>query len=118
LKYRVCVADVFSAAHSIRSHSGVGRYIHGHDFRVRVCARTEVLGVGNIAVDLKTLEEALRDVTGRLDHKYLNEELGVEDLSAEYLAEHILSEVRRRFRNVFLVEVCSNEGRYCVEVSE
>ncbi len=118
MRYRVCVADVFSAAHSIRSHDGVGRYIHGHDFRVRACARTDVLGAGNIAVDLKALEEALKDITGRLDHKYLNEVFGVEDLSAEYIAEYVLSELRKTVRSVFLVEVCSNEGRYCVEVSE
>lgn len=118
MRYRICVADVFSAAHSIRSHGGVGKYVHGHDFRVRACARADVLGAGNIAVDLKTLEEALKGIIGRLDHRYLNEVLGVEDLSTEYLAEYILSELRKNVRSVFLVEICSNEGRYCVEVSE
>lgn len=118
MKYRVCVTEVFSAAHSIRSHRGVGRYIHGHDFRTRVCATTEALGKGNIAVDLKTLESAVKKVTESLDHKYLNEELGIEDLSAEYIAQYILGELKKLIAEVDCVEVCSNEGRYCVEVSE
>lgn len=107
---------MFSAAHSIRSHGGVGRYLHGHDFRVRVCASGAGLGTGNIAVDLKLLEELLKEVTGRLDHRYLNEVLGVEDLSTEYLATYILSELSARLPEVYLVEVCTTEGRYCVEV--
>ena len=118
MRYRVCVSEVLSAAHSIRSHGGVGRYLHGHDFRVRACATTEALGGGNIAVDLKVLEEALRDLLEPLDHRYLNEVLGVEDLSTEYLAGYVLRRLRERVSEVSSVEVCSGEGRYCVEVSE
>jgi len=114
--YKVCVSDVFSAAHSIRSHGGVGRYLHGHDFRVRVCASSAGLGAGNIAVDLKLLEELLREVIEKLDHRYLNEVLGVEDLSTEYIATYILSKLSSKLPEVYLVELCSTEGRYCVEV--
>jgi 6-pyruvoyltetrahydropterin/6-carboxytetrahydropterin synthase len=109
---------VFSAAHSIRTHGGVGRYLHGHDFRVRVCASRSELGAGNIAVDLKLLEGVLREVTGRLDHRYLNEVLGVDDLSTELLATYVLRELSARVPDVYLVEVCTTEGRYCVEVEK
>ncbi|MEM0066416.1 MAG: 6-carboxytetrahydropterin synthase [Sulfolobales archaeon] len=118
MRYRVCVADVFSAAHTIKSHKGVGRLIHGHDFRARVCAISESLSEGNIAVDLKVLESVVKEITESLDHKYLNEELGVEDLSAEYIAHYILREAKKLVPQVHSVELCSNEGRYCVEVSE
>lgn len=118
MKYKVCVTEVFSAAHSIRSHRGVGRYVHGHDFRTRVCAVSESLGEGNIAFDLKVLESAVKSVVESLDHKYLNEELGVEDLSAEYIAQYVLRELKKLVPEVVSVEICSNEGRYCVEVTE
>lgn len=117
MRYKVCVTEVFSAAHSIGSHSGVGKYLHGHDFRTKVCATTTMLGVGNIAVDLKVLEAALRNLLDTLDHKYLNELLGVEDLSTEYLAGYVLSKLRENIPEVSSVEICSSEGRYCVEVS-
>jgi len=118
VKYRVCVTEVFSAAHTIKSHKGVGRLVHGHDFKTRVCAISESLGEGNIAVDLKMLESVVKKITENLDHKYLNEELGVEDLSAEYIAHYILLETKKHIAQVYSVELCSNEGRYCVEVSE
>ncbi len=116
MRYRVCVAEVFSAAHSIGSHGGVGRHLHGHDFRARVCATAETLGGGNVAVDLEVLESALRRVLEGLDHRYLNEVLGVEDLSMEYLARYLLERLRERVAEVDAVEVCAGEGKYCVEV--
>jgi 6-pyruvoyl-tetrahydropterin synthase len=69
-------------------------------------------------VDLKLLEELLREVTGRLDHRYLNEVLGVDDLSTELLATYVLRELSARVPDVYLVEVCTTEGRYCVEVEK
>ncbi|MCX8185397.1 MAG: 6-carboxytetrahydropterin synthase [Sulfolobales archaeon] len=118
MKYRVCVVEVFSAAHSIKTHTGVGQYLHGHDFRTRVCAVSEALDPDNIAVDLKHLESIVKEITDRLDHKYLNEELGIENLSMEYLAHYILREVRKNIPLVSSIEICSSEGKYCVEVSE
>ncbi len=118
MRYRVCVSGVFSAAHAIRSHGGSGRRLHGHDFRTRACAREEALRGGNIAVDLEVLESALKGVLESLDHRYLNEELGVEDLSMEYLARYVLERLRELVPGVDTVEVCAGEGRYCVEVSE
>ncbi|MCS7098999.1 MAG: 6-carboxytetrahydropterin synthase, partial [Sulfolobales archaeon] len=60
MKFTVCYTDTFSAAHAIKSHSGVGRYLHGHDFRTRVCAVSKTLSTENIAIDLRLLESALR----------------------------------------------------------
>lgn len=118
MKYKVCVTEVFSAAHTIKSHGGAGRYVHGHDFRTRVCAVSETLGKGNIAVDLKIFEAVVKKLAEALDHKYLNEELGVEDLSVEYIAQYVLREIKKEIAEVSTVEICSNEGKYCVEVSE
>lgn len=116
VRYRACVTGLFSAAHAVRSHGGSGRYLHGHDFRVRACASAEALRGDNISVDLEALGSALEGLLRSLDHRYLNEELGVEDLSIEYLAQHILARLRERIPEVDAVEVCVGEGRYCVEV--
>jgi hypothetical protein len=40
----------------------------------------------------------------------------VDDLSTELLATYVLRELSARVPDVYLVEVCTTEGRYCVEV--
>lgn len=79
-----CVSTIISIA--LRAEKFDGR-LHGHDVGLKACI--EVVKV----VDIVMLKDALRRVTSKYDHTYLEEVLGegslVEDLISRVLSEFL-----------------------------
>ena len=73
--YELTVESRFAAAHKLRGYAGDCERLHGHNWRVVVCVGASDLGEGGMVVDFRDLRGALKEVTARLDHRYLNEDV-------------------------------------------
>ena len=96
--YELEVETEFSAAHRLRGYEGQCERLHGHNYLVRVtlgCERLNSLGMVMDFVDLKTI---LREITDRLDHRFLNEVEPFERINptAEQIAAHIAEALTHR----------------------
>lgn len=71
--FRMSVQDRFSAAHSLRGHSGPCCRLHGHNYSVEVrLAGTELDALGML-VDYAEVKRVLAAAIKPFDHGYLNE---------------------------------------------
>ncbi len=91
--FELTVQGEFCAAHALVIH-GQREPVHGHNWRVRVTVAGPALDADGLLCDFHAIERALREVTGRLDNRSLNDlpafsgEEGVNP-SAEHVARHI-----------------------------
>lgn len=81
----------FEAAHKLGHHQGKCRRLHGHSFRGTVFLRNELLiesgSETNMVTDFGAVGQAVNAMTAaHLDHHYLNETLGEESPTAEFIA--------------------------------
>jgi len=114
--YKLRVKSHFDAAHYIRDYSGKCSREHGHRWEVEVCIQGKSLDKLNMLVDFVELKSAMVFVMNRdLDHYQLNESLGVDNLTAEYLAEWFYRqmEVRTIGKGIEVVEVTIWESPDC-----
>ena len=95
--YEVAVEHTFAAAHALRGYQGACENVHGHNFRVRVTIAGERLNETGFLVDFVRVQSLLREVAGRLDHRFLNEvePFDQRNPTAENLAGHFHSELVR-----------------------
>lgn len=72
--YEILVNDnalTFSSAHFITFANGECEALHGHDFRVGVRVRGEIVPDVGYVLDFMQLHQAIREVLRKLDHKIL-----------------------------------------------
>src|SRR5258708_2238154 len=95
--YEVSVEQTFAAAHALRGYRGACENVHGHNFRVRALIQGEKLNELGFLVDFVFVEGLLRELTGRLDHRFLNEvaPFDVRNPTAENLAEYFCEGLSR-----------------------
>jgi 6-pyruvoyltetrahydropterin/6-carboxytetrahydropterin synthase len=92
----------FDAAHFIEGYNGKCGRMHGHTYRVRVCAKSHKLNpsayldTDDMVCDFSELKWAAKDSEkGGLDHAVLNDLLSV-NTTAERIAEYIHLETKKR----------------------
>jgi 6-pyruvoyltetrahydropterin/6-carboxytetrahydropterin synthase len=113
-KWRLKVAQEFSASHAIRDYKGKCERLHGHNFGVevevegdRIDERTGML------MDFTELKAELRAVLEAVDHSHLNECPMFTDASpsSENVALYIYTELKIRLKPhmVDLVRVTVSE---------
>lgn len=107
--YTVRVEDGFAAAHFLTRYHGKCERLHGHNYKVFVTASGRDLDDGGMLLDFGMLKEALRKVTGELDHSSLNDHPAFSDgcPSAERIARFVFEKMRGHMpeANLTLVEV-------------
>lgn len=112
--YGACVSGWVSAALRIESLGGKASRLHGHDYRVVVCAEGGSLR-GGVLVDHDVLQEILDGCIAEFDYRVLNDVIGSSNASAEVLAAHIYgclsSRVKEREIGIVMVVVCTPRGR-------
>lgn len=83
--------------------------VHGHNYKVEIEVRNEVLTANYNAsevvgfcggLDFAEIDNQVKPVISRLDHKYLNDIDGLENPTAENIASYILKEVNST-RSIF-----------------
>ncbi len=86
---RVCKTFRFEAAHRLEGWPPEHKChnMHGHSYRVEVEIEGKVNPETGVVIDFGVIAEYWkRALLPTLDHKYLNEVLGVKNSTAEYLA--------------------------------
>ena len=71
--YEVTVEGGFSSGHYLRNYKGKCENPHGHNYKVRLTLRGEVLDDAGLLLDFKELKHVMRPVIDRIDHQMLNE---------------------------------------------
>ena len=113
----------FSAAHLIRGHRGKCRFMHGHNYRVRVHVAARRLDALGMVVDFADLKRIVGEVLDPFDHHVINEipPFDERNTTAELLADFVYDEVDRRLAaaedgrvRVRRVEVWENDSACAV----
>jgi len=105
----------FSAAHSIRGHTGGCENLHGHNYRVRIYLQARELDSLGMVMDFADLKAMAGEILGSWDHRVINEipPFDERNTTAELLSEHVYREVEKRLSTprveVARVEVWENE---------
>lgn len=113
--YTVFKDYTFAAAHSIRGHQGKCRFLHGHNYRVRVHIAASELDEIGMVIDFADLKMILEEILGPFDHRVINEipPFDVINTTAELLSSWVFEEVTRRLPETRLsvakVEVWEND---------
>lgn len=98
-EYLLSAEASFSAAHTLPGVEKCERF-HGHNWRARltVCAGVDELDEKGMAVDFRTIEDALRDAVADFDHAHLNELAPFREHapSAERIAQVVCSRCAER----------------------
>jgi 6-pyruvoyltetrahydropterin/6-carboxytetrahydropterin synthase len=99
--FEVSVEATFAAAHQLRNYKGKCENLHGHNYKVRVTVGGPTLNSTGLVADFGEVKAVLREVAGRLDHRYLNElEPFVEsNPSAENIALYFYQEIDKGLRD-------------------
>ncbi len=120
--FEICRDKVFSASHQLRGYEGKCERLHGHNWRVRVCLRTEKLDDCGMVLDFHDLDALIAEAIKPFDHQHINEVEPFDELnpSAENLAKVIGDSVAGRLPSPRLTlvscEVWENDlsrARYC-----
>jgi 6-pyruvoyltetrahydropterin/6-carboxytetrahydropterin synthase len=96
--YEVEITTSFSAAHRLRNYNGKCERLHGHNYKVSVCARSDAPGEGGMVIDFGALKAAANAAVEPLDHSYLNEIEPFDRVepSAENIAAYLFEEVSKQ----------------------
>ena len=90
--------------------------LHGHNYRVRVEVTGELDPVLGWVIEFAFIDCAAGVVKQLVDHKYLNDVKGLENPTAEIIAEWILKTLRATILNVTSVTVWETDD--CGAVAE
>lgn len=90
----------FSAGHHLREYPGNCEKPHGHNWKVKVVIRATELDRLGMAVDFRTVKEAVKEVIDSLDHRDLNEHPDFQDKnpSSENIAVYIYKKLRKKLK--------------------
>ena len=121
--YTVTIETEFSAAHIIRGYNGPCSRLHGHNWKVTVEAKTEVLDTIGMSVDFYVLQKKTEEIVAKFEHRDINsippfdKELNP---TSENIARHIYDELKKLLpRQVKLSFVAIGEtGQYTAKYSE
>lgn len=91
----------FEASHVLAHHGGKCARLHGHSYVVTLVVRGAPLGRSgpskNMLQDFSAISAAAKDVVAsHLDHRHLNDSLGTDSPTAEYIARWIFRRLAPR----------------------
>lgn len=121
--YSLNVVSDFASAHTLRNYPGACSRMHGHNWKVEAEVEASQLDEVGMAIDFKVIRQAVKKLTDRLDHYYLNEIPPFDEINptAENIAAYLyrglseaLNDGRIRVRAITLWET----ERACVRYSE
>ncbi|MDH3359487.1 MAG: 6-carboxytetrahydropterin synthase QueD [Desulfobulbaceae bacterium] len=87
----------FSSAHHLRNYPGNCEKPHGHNWKIEVTIRATELDELGMAIDFRTVKNAVKEITDDLDHRDLNDHPSFRDQnpSSENIAAHIFNELKK-----------------------
>jgi 6-pyruvoyltetrahydropterin/6-carboxytetrahydropterin synthase len=121
--FTISIKTEFSAAHVIRGYDGPCSRPHGHNWKVTVQAKTEVLDKLGMGVDFYSLQKTTEDVIAKFDHRDINTIPPFDKTlnpTSENIAKYIFDELKKLLPpHISLSSVALGEtGRYTAKYSE
>jgi 6-pyruvoyltetrahydropterin/6-carboxytetrahydropterin synthase len=121
--YTVTIETEFSAAHIIRGYNGPCSHPHGHNWKVIVEAKTDVLDNLGMSVDFYVLEKKTEEIVAQFDHRDLNTTPPFDQAlnpTSENIARYIFDELKKHLpAQIKLSFVAIGEtGKYTAKYSE
>ena len=95
--FELKVINKFAAAHQLQMVGEKCENLHGHNFKVEAFVAGEELNAAGVLMDFGIVKAALKEIIGRLDHKFLNEMAPFSESSAssENIAVFIATELQK-----------------------
>ena len=108
--YEIKVKTGFSAAHNLKGYRGKCEHLHGHNWTVEAVFLYSALDKSGLAVDFRAARKALKDVTEKLDHAYLNDLkiLKKANPTSENVARFIYDNLKKKNEHLESVSVWEN----------
>jgi 6-pyruvoyltetrahydropterin/6-carboxytetrahydropterin synthase len=121
--YTVTIETEFSAAHIIRGYNGPCSRLHGHNWKVTVEAKTDVLDAIGMSVDFYVLKKKTEEITAKFDHRDMNSIPPFDkefNPTSENIARYIYDELKKLLSSqIKLSFVAIGEtGQYTAKYSE
>ncbi len=98
--YELKVTGDFAAAHKLAMVTEKCENLHGHNWKVELYIKSDSLNDAGVVMDFGILKKYLREILGKLDHKYLNELLPFKEknASSENIARFISFEIDNKLK--------------------
>jgi 6-pyruvoyltetrahydropterin/6-carboxytetrahydropterin synthase len=121
--YTVTIDTEFSAAHLIRGYNGPCSRLHGHNWKVTVEVRTDVLDNLGMSIDFYTLQKKIEEIVTQFDHHDLSTTPPFDQAlnpTSENIAQYFFDELKKRLpAQIILSYVAIGEtGKYTAKYSE
>ena len=71
--YELKIISHFAAAHQLEMVAEKCENLHGHNWKLEVCVKGEVLDEAGVLIDFGILKAQLAAIVARFDHQFLNE---------------------------------------------
>ncbi len=100
-RFTLKVLSDFAAAHSLREYPGACQRLHGHNWKIETEVSASQLNELGMLIDFKAIKHAVREVTDRLDHQYLNDLAPFDELNptAEHIALYLFQALAERLND-------------------
>ena len=123
MSYNVTIETEFSAAHIIRGYNGPCSKLHGHNWKVTVEAKTDVLDEIGMSIDFYELQKKTEEIIAKFDHSDINtvppfdKELNP---TSENIALYIYQELKKVLPSKVKLSfvAISETGKYMAKYSE
>lgn len=119
--YRLSKEFRFEASHQLLRHDGKCQRMHGHSWRgFLICEGNGLIQTGpkeNMLVDYGDMGAAAKELEALLDHRHLNEIVGSDMPTSEYLARWCFFRVHQAhptlpLTRVVIAETCTSECEF------
>ena len=96
--FELVIEAHFASAHRLREYDGNCERLHGHNRKIDVRLTGEKLDDLGMLCDFRDAKKIVKEVTGRLDHRYLNDIPPFDELNptTENIARYLFDEVAKR----------------------
>jgi 6-pyruvoyltetrahydropterin/6-carboxytetrahydropterin synthase len=97
--YTVTIQTEFSASHVIRGYDGPCSRLHGHNWKVTVEAKTDVLDNIGMSIDFYVLQEKTNEIISKFDHRDINSIPPFDKAinpTSENIARYIFEELKKQ----------------------
>jgi 6-pyruvoyltetrahydropterin/6-carboxytetrahydropterin synthase len=95
--YYLSIETTISAAHRLEGYTGNCSILHGHNWKIKVKVKTDVLDNVGMGLDFKDLKELTWKVVGKFDHQTINNIPPFDKMNptAEHLAKYMYEEINQ-----------------------
>lgn len=99
--FELKVVTRFAAAHQLKMVAKKCENLHGHNWKIEVCVKGEMLNNAGVLMDFGEIKAGVREIVAELDHRFLNElDMFHEGNppSSENIARYIANELQKKIR--------------------